>query len=230
MRHAFRAKVLISLIAAAILSGCVVSQETYAELEKKYLELKSDRDLIANQKTSLEMSLADFKAKFESLFTENAAMRAAQQKPADTSDLKIDDPDITINTATNALMISDSLLFSSGSSELKDEAKKTLEKLVPILNSPAHEKAYIRIDGHTDDQPVVKTKSLNEDNWKLSGLRAHSVMKKLVELGVAQERFIICGYGPILQVEPNEPGGKGNSKNRRVEIMLIESPAGIEKK
>jgi chemotaxis protein MotB len=230
MSHALRAAALIPIFAAVMLAGCVVTQETYAELERKYTELKTERDGFKSEMDALKSTVDEKDSQLRSALAENALMKAAQQKSADTADIKIDDPDISINTMTNALMISDSLLFSSGSSTLKDEAKKTLEKLVPILNSAEHAKAFIRIDGHTDDQPVVKTKDINRDNWLLSAKRAHAVMEKFVELGVEQDRFIICGYGPILPVEPNEPGGKGNSKNRRVEIMLIENPSGIQKK
>lgn len=128
----------------------------------------------------------------------------------------------TTNPKTNGIIFDDSLLFSAGKSKLSDEGKNILKPLADTLTAPEYKKFLIRVDGHTDSTPVRKTKSINFDNWFLGAKRAHQALAYLVSCGVDSSRLSLASFGANAPLAPNEEGEKGNPKNRRVEIVLIE--------
>ncbi len=205
MYHAVRTTVLM-VVVAFLFAGCAVPLEEYNELERKYTELGAEKKALQTKYDKALLTIRELQAKPES-----------EPAPAPVT---TEDMDLPINERTGGIMLAESVLFSSGSSTVKKDAGHILRKLAGLLNSDAHAAYDIRVDGYTDDQPIVKTRNINKDNWFLSVKRAHAVMEKLTALGVKQERFIICGYGPKRPVESNKPGRKGNPKNRRVEILL----------
>ena len=79
------------------------------------------------------------------------------------------------------------ILFDTGKSELKSDAKVTLAKLAGILMMVGDIK--IQVEGHTDSTGSVET------NDKLSNARAKSVMDFLAEQGVESPRMTSAGFG-----------------------------------
>jgi chemotaxis protein MotB len=80
----------------------------------------------------------------------------------------------------------------------------------------------IYVEGHTDTDPIVKTRGKFRDNMHLSTERADAVAHWLIENGDLPERQIaVVGYGPY---DPRESGASANAKakNRRVEIVVGE--------
>ena len=114
------------------------------------------------------------------------------------------------------------LTFDSGSDVVKPAAKPGLAELAKIVNQPRAQQYDLRIVGHTDNVPVVKSRAQHPTNWHLSVHRAISVRNEMDRAGVASNRFVVAGYGPYRPVVANGP--KGAEANRRVEIYLI--PAG----
>ena len=69
------------------------------------------------------------------------------------------------------------------------------------------------IDGHTDADPIARTKDQWEDNWDLAATRANAVRKYLTSKGVDTRQVDLRAFGP------NKP--KGNkAASRRVEIVV----------
>ncbi|NBU99102.1 MAG: endoflagellar motor protein, partial [Spirochaetia bacterium] len=105
------------------------------------------------------------------------------------------------------------ITFNSGSSDLKTEGKRILDKIEKVINTPNYSK--ISIEGNTDDDPVRNSKF--KDNWQLSTDRALSVLEYLIYTKkLNPEKFTIVGnafYNPIHTLD--------KSKNRRVDIVLI---------
>lgn len=115
--------------------------------------------------------------------------------------------------------IADALLFDPGSSDLRESGKKALVTIAREIT----EKGYrnIRIDGHTDSDPVVRTRAKYPlGNHELAIERALAVFSVLTKDGkVPESSFTLVGFGP------NSPMGAGTSdaakaKNRRVEIHV----------
>jgi outer membrane protein OmpA-like peptidoglycan-associated protein len=104
------------------------------------------------------------------------------------------------------------VLFDSGKATLKESSKATLNKIVAALKSDYAGK-QVYVDGHTDTDPINKTKGQWEDNLDLSANRAMAVSRYLTSQGIDPELVAIRGFG---QYHP-----KGNkAQSRRVEIVV----------
>ena len=71
------------------------------------------------------------------------------------------------------------------------------------------------VEGHTDSDPIQKTKDKYRDNRQLSSERADAVVRALARQGVPDDAMVVVGYG---QYEPRDP--KTKARNRRVEIVV----------
>ena len=114
------------------------------------------------------------------------------------------------------------ILFASGKADLTPEAQQTLDgTLVAYMRKHAGQK--IRIDGHTDGQPIKV--SPYDDNFHLAFMRANAVRRYLVSKDVAVEDMYAVAFGPNRpRVPPVEPMAD-MPENRRVEILVV-PPAG----
>jgi chemotaxis protein MotB len=113
--------------------------------------------------------------------------------------------------------LSDKLLFRPGRTDLSREGRKALLELARALKR--NPELSILVEGHTDDQPVVNIKGI-EDNWDLSVLRATSVIRLLVAEGeVDPRRFQARGRSYYEPVGSNATP-EGRRLNRRTEILL----------
>lgn len=110
-----------------------------------------------------------------------------------------------------AVVLSDSLLFASGQSELNAESKQLLSEFVSFLSSVP---VPINIAGYTDNVPGGP-----KDNYVLSAERAMAVLTLFLEQGLDPTRFSISAYGPAFPLAENVTA-EGRAKNRRVEILL----------
>lgn len=111
--------------------------------------------------------------------------------------------------------------FEKGSATLNKDGKKAIEKLALKLNDGDHANHVIWVEGHTDDAPVSRprTVELYTDNWGLSAARSAAVVRALQAAGVKADRLRGAFRG---QYAPAVAGGKKDDRgaNRRVEIFL----------
>ena len=115
------------------------------------------------------------------------------------------------------LELNGSILFESGSAEIKDDSRMFLQKIASILTKYKYN--IIEIEGHTDNVPITGGGRF-EDNRALSMARAKSVYDYIV----TQENFIdenmkIAGYGESRPVASNATP-EGRARNRRVAIKI----------
>ena len=111
------------------------------------------------------------------------------------------------------------LFFDHDKSDLKEVAKRDVEKVFKLIEK---KNWIVEIVGHTDNE------GSEEYNEELSYLRAESVRDYLVDLGIAEKRMKVKGYGSIEPVSENDTE-EGRAKNRRVEIRFIVPDAAKEK-
>lgn len=111
--------------------------------------------------------------------------------------------------------------FASGSADLKPSAMASLDQLVPILKQN-HPGAMIRVEGHTDADPVAKPESVRkwQDNWGLASGRALTVVRYLVKKGIESERVYAASFAEYQPVAPNASAAD-RAKNRRVDIYVV---------
>ncbi|MHC4514110.1 MAG: OmpA/MotB family protein [Planctomycetota bacterium] len=111
--------------------------------------------------------------------------------------------------------------FSPGSTKLKSTAGQTLRRVARVVTRD-YPNNTIYVEGHTDSDPIRKTKKLYRNNRHLSAERAEAVAGFLTsKCGIPEDRLVVVGYGA------NDPVAKGASrsskaKNRRVEIVVGE--------
>lgn len=114
------------------------------------------------------------------------------------------------------ISLADTILFDTGSAEIKDQADPTLEKIATILKEIPNS---IRVEGHTDDKPIKTAKY--PSNWELSTARATSLLKKFVDkYNVSPAKISAAGYGEYRPKDTNTTP-EGRQKNRRVDIVIL---------
>lgn len=117
------------------------------------------------------------------------------------------------------VQLPETILFDSGLAKLKTKGEVALEKIAKHLMS--HPSASVRVDGHTDNDPIVKSKYLWESNHHLSAGRALSVLHYLVNKGhIEKNRIHIAGYGPNRPIASNK-NKAGKMQNRRVDRKSV---------
>lgn len=107
------------------------------------------------------------------------------------------------------------VLFDAGETQLKG----ALFPLLKEISSLAKERNLgIRIEGHTDNQPIKSKKY--PSNWELSAARAVYILKHFLEIGtIPAERVSAAGFGEYRPIAENDTP-EGRNKNRRVDIYL----------
>lgn len=160
-------------------------------------------------------------AKYEELKKQLAQLEVGPL-PADLSsklrDLASQTDVFEFDERTGMLRFKNDFTFDPGSDQLKPGASAVLGQLASILNSPSASEFEVKVVGHTDNTPVVRTKAKFGNNMMLSVYRSASLRNALVKDGVTAGRFQIAGYGEYRPIVVN--GAKGAVENRRVELYL----------
>lgn len=161
-------------------------------------------------------------AKYDQLKKQLASLEVSQLPPDLTRELtalQTQFPDVfDFDPKTGMLRFKNDFTFDAGSDQLKPGASAVLGKLADILNTNSAAKFEVKVVGHTDNTPVVRTKAKFGTNLMLSVYRSASLRNALVKDGVSARRFQIAGYGEFRPVVVN--GNKGATENRRVELFL----------
>jgi chemotaxis protein MotB len=112
-------------------------------------------------------------------------------------------------------VLTDSLLFTSGSATLESQGQPLLTEIAALLNvDHVHP---VAVEGNTDNVPI--TGGAFPSNWELSTARASSVVRFLIAKGVDPQRLSAVGYADQRPIATNSTAA-GRALNRRVEIVL----------
>jgi chemotaxis protein MotB len=114
------------------------------------------------------------------------------------------------------------VLFDSGKATLKGSAKDAIRSVASKIQS-SYAGREIWVIGHTDAEPIKKTKDVWTDNLDLSQGRAATVARELYALGISPPSIIAGGQGEYNPREANDRNGR-NAKNRRVQVVAVEKP------
>ena len=127
--------------------------------------------------------------------------------------------DVDFTSQYVQLTLKGALLFDSGSTLLKDEAKPIIDQVGAVLESYAT--GTIEIEGHTDNVPMSGAKYSNND--ELSDGRALSVFNYLISTtNLDPANIKHSGRGEYVPIADNSTP-EGRAKNRRVEIKIYNS-------
>lgn len=123
------------------------------------------------------------------------------------------------------LTLKDKAFFRPGSAKLLPDVLPVVDRIAQVLVSS---KMYIRVEGHTDDQP--SSNKLYSSNWDLSAARAVSFVRYLAEeYAYPPEDLAVAGYASGHPVAANNTE-EGRAANRRVDIILLRRPTAAERR
>ena len=122
-------------------------------------------------------------------------------------------PDAKVERVGEGIVVefSSNILFGFDQSNLSQDAKTNLDKLVVVLDS--YPDTDIEVQGHTD------SKGSETYNQTLSEQRAGTVSGYLTGKGIAHNRLTIKGFGESLPKYSNDDA-VGQAQNRRVEFLI----------
>ena len=118
------------------------------------------------------------------------------------------------------------VLFQPGQAELSAQGQAEIANIANILSSVADQIPsgidwIIRVDGHTDNIPLVSN-GRYRNNWELSQGRALSVVRYMSEnLGIPPNRLAANGFGEYQPINPADTT-EARAQNRRIELKLTE--------
>jgi chemotaxis protein MotB len=137
-----------------------------------------------------------------------------------TAELKkeIDAGKIRLSLEARGLVVSltQAAFFPSGTDAIDPSAMESLGKIAAVARLLPN---GIRLEGHTDSQPIHSVRFRN--NWDLSAARAIAVLDVLnTKFNVPRERLAISGYAETAAIDTNDTE-EGRARNRRVDIVVL---------
>jgi len=115
--------------------------------------------------------------------------------------------------------LSTDFLFDSGKATLRPAARAALQQVVSTIQQN-YPDMFVMVLGHTDTDPIKRTKDLWADNLDLSVNRGMTIFRELQKLGIPPNRMIAGGQGEWFPVATNATRA-GKQQNRRVEIIVV---------
>ena len=240
----FRTVTLLGAL-VLVLGGCVSSSTFEQEVAKnqqlntKIEQLIDDLETSHAESKALREDLESSRKTIESLdlHTRNLAIEVEQERMAREQALsqmqssyselqqqmqqEIERGEITISELEGRLTVNmvDSILFPSGSAQIKKEGLKVLKRVADIVKEV--EDKDIVVEGHTDNIPISsRIKKYFDSNWELSTARAVTVVRFLQDQGIPGERLSAAGHGEFRPIADNATR-KGRAQNRRIQIVLV---------
>jgi chemotaxis protein MotB len=132
----------------------------------------------------------------------------------DNTDLS-DSVDLVFNANKITLQIDGRFLFQSGKAELKDSGRVIFSNLGYLFKRYADYDIAIR--GHTDNRDIETLQF--PSNWELSAVRATTVLRFFIGLGLDPERMTATGFADFIPLVDNDTA-ENRARNRRVEFVL----------
>ncbi len=186
-------------------------REERVVMNQRIEELQRERDDLDSRYNLSEQEKAELIEERDRL--ENARRSMEERLSGSGASVRIKEGKISV-------MLPSSILFNSGQTKLKKAAKSSLVKVCNVVKNDFPD-ATIRIEGHTDSDPLKRTKNVYKSNWELSALRASNVLHYLVDsCRLDPKKLYIAGFGKHQPVASNKSKG-GKKKNRRVEIVIL---------
>lgn len=208
-----------SLCLTGIIAGIAVAGTGCGQLKQLRQENQQLNETIAGlQQENAELASKTSRYEYELNRLENAR-RDLEAKLQGTG------ATVRIKNGTVSVLLPGAVLFDSGQTTLRPQSKATLKKIASTLQSSAAGE-IVRIEGHTDNDPVVKQKDKYKSNWELSAARSAAVLHYMVEeCGISPTRVYIAGFGQYQPIADNT-SKTGKAKNRRVEFVIVPKGGG----
>jgi len=197
-------------------------------LEQQRSQLQGRLGLAAEEVHRLEVLLSDQGTEYDQLQERLEALRAVEAEVRERNAIYeevlgrfqslIDGGQLAVSIDRGRMVIQlpQDVLFASGSATLGEEGRRTLAEVGTVL-AELDDRTF-QIEGHTDNVPIANAPFAS--NWELSSARALSVVRVLIDAGVAERNLSGAGYGEFQPVASNDDRD-GRRLNRRIEIVML---------
>jgi chemotaxis protein MotB len=228
------AAILVSAAVGAAMAVALFFFLLHQPRGKELEEARREASLCVQERSALKVRVSDLEAMLDELRRESAGLaeeirlreeklaqaQSTQDEIVEKLQQEIENGQIQVERLRGQLRVDmvDEILFDSGEAALKPEGKEVLQKLASVL---AGSDRQIRVQGHTDDVPIVgRLAETFPTNWELSAARAVNVVRFLQE-GASLDPAVLSASA-LSQYRPRVPndGPQGRQKNRRIEILL----------
>ena len=203
------------------------SNNRISELNEQVLELQSALDKAEASSRQRDVEYVEMSQKLNKALADKVAELSAlsEYQSEFYKQIKIALGDrTTVKQDGDRFIVSSDILFPSGSYTVSLDGQNQLRLLANVIKDfenkiPTNIDWIIRVDGHTDNKPVMPGTVGYKNNMQLSLLRATAVVNELVKNGVSKRRLVPSGFG---ELHPVALGNDTNSlqKNRRIELQL----------
>jgi len=106
--------------------------------------------------------------------------------------------------------------FDPGSALIREDSLRSLEKIGDVLKATNRN---LRVEGHTDDQPIHTEKF--PSNWELSATRATTVVRYLIARHhIHPSRLAAVAYADQRPKVSND-SDKNRAQNRRIDVLIL---------
>jgi flagellar motor protein MotB len=211
------------MILSAVALACVIStgcqNKLYEEnkaLRAQYLETQARYNELANQPKADPQQVAQLQGELAQRDAKIAELQDQLRQPTQgqPNDPQIAGIETSFNQSTGEMTVNipGDILFDAGRATLKDSSKATLNKIVAAIKKDYAGK-HVFVDGHTDSDPIAKTKGMWQDNLDLSAARARAVAQYLTSQGLSPQNVDKRAFGSTVPK-------KTKDASRRVEIVV----------
>ena len=177
-------------------------------------KLQQDKSKLEREKETLRSKLNDIESELKQIRDQSQrSIAAIQERFKDTVGAVLDE------AGRLTLDVKGKILFETGSAILSKEGKELLDAIAEeVLLNVDYAEYGIRIEGHTDNNPIAGDALRN---WDLSTQRSVSAVKYLQEnAGIDPKRLSGTGYAFYQPIDTEETD-EAKAKNRRIEIVLV---------
>ncbi len=211
-----RAWVVGALVVGMLAGGCA----NVKQLEMQVADLSSRLAATEAERDRLQDDAAGLQERNQALRQQLTEAEAGTEELAELRRRLGGGIEVSLRGGLVVIELPERVLYKSGQAKLTTGGKATLRKVAAALNSQFADYP-VRVEGHTDSDPIRRTRKLYKSNWELSAVRALEVVHFLTEqCGRGAKRGPAAAVGQHQPVAPNTtPASK--QRNRRVAIVVL---------
>jgi len=228
--------VALSLLTAGVLStsGCVtqsqfdkeqiknqglqfqldVAERTISKRNRELAEARLRRKTQAGELAQYQNQLASAKSQINTVQA-SVANKVDNEVQKRLEELRAAMPQAEVS-AYGGIVLESGIFFKPGRHQISEAGKAALLPLIAKLAGADFDGYNVEIAGHTDTDPIRRSKTRYTDNHILAANRANSVRRFIVAQGISAERLYLTAWGAERPLFAGAP----KAKNRRVEIVL----------